>query len=496
MRFNEWKRGTVSAVLLMGISLTGCAGSGQPQASLRSTPDYPEQGKQGETLAGEDTVLGRPYSVGVDVVGRSAINDRRGNLAMAWSGHCAYVADGISLKRDGTLEMPPPGPRSGVAVIDVQDASAPKVVRYLQDKGSIRATETLHAVTVGKKSLLAASTYGGVPGVNGPPEGWMSVYDVSKCAKPRMLAEVKWPEPAHTITISPSGRFVYGTVLNPFTGDGGIQIMDISNPSAPRFVGKFEATAIDGKSFPFAPHELVFSPDEKRIYVGVVSSKGGDLNRHFKATSSRMPSAESVGQDAGGVYIFDNSDFAQGKRAPKLRLVGTAEHAGWHSPVRARIGGRPHIVSAGELGACPGAWPRITDISDEKVPRLVGEFKLAMNKRENCPEPDAIEKATGGMVGRSGIAASHFQDVDSAENTRLGLFSFMFAGLRIVDLRSPDSPKEIAYFKPGDACMSHVRYLPASGHIWLACSASGFYVIKLKREVRASFALPTPRIAH
>jgi hypothetical protein len=315
---------------------------------------------------------------------------------------------------------------------------------------------------------------------------------VSDCKQPRLLADVQWPEPVHTVRVSPSGRYVYGPVLNPFTGAGGIAVMDISDPTKPRFVGKFGVTRADGGSYEFSPHELVFSPDEKRIYVGVVASQGGDLNHHFKHTQPGIPSAESVGQDAGGIYILDNSDFADGKPDPKFRLIGTAQHAGWHSPALATIAGKPYVVNAGELGACPGAWPRITDISDEANPKLAGEFRLAMNHQENCPPPTAMEKATGGLVGRPGTASTHFQDVDSADDTRLGLFSFMYAGLRIADLRDPKNPVEVAYFKPGDPCMSHVRYDRQRDQIWFACNASGFWVIELKPELRAALHLPKP----
>ena len=90
----------------------------------------------------------------------------------------------------------------------------------------------------------------------------------------------------------------------------------------------------------------------------------------------------------------------------------------------------------------------------------------------------------------AGFAASHFQDVDDHEHTRLGVFGFIYGGLRIADLRNPADPKEIAYFKPGDPCMSHVRYVPATGQIWFACNGSGFYVIALKPELRKASGLP------
>ena len=159
----------------------------------------------------------------------------------------------------------------------------------------------------------------------------------------------------------------------------------------------------------------------------------------------------------------------------------------------ATIGHKPYIVSAGELGACPGAWPRITSIAKETQPARVGEFRLAMNRQENCPEPNAIEKGSGGLVARQGTASSHFQEVDDSRNTRLGLFGFLYGGVRIADLRNPAEPTEIASFKPGDPCASRVHYDRASGNIWFACSTSGFWVVQLKPDLRKQMGLPQPR---
>jgi hypothetical protein len=64
----------------------------------------------------------------------------------------------------------------------------------------------------------------------------------------------------------------------------------------------------------------------------------------------------------------------------------------------------------------------------------------------------------------------------------LGLFNFTNAGLRVADLSNPARPREIAYFRPGDMCTGHVRYLPKSGHIWVLCNDSGFWILKVKKR--------------
>ena len=53
---------------------------------------------------------------------------------------------------------------------------------------------------------------------------------------------------------------------------------------------------------------------------------------------------------------------------------------------------------------------------------MVGQFRLQMNLQENCPPRDRTETASGGIIGGPGTATSHFNDVDSATDTHLGLF--------------------------------------------------------------------------
>lgn len=460
--------------------------------------DRPEPGLQGQTMPGEAVVLARPYAKGVRRIGHDPIRGRDTNVQLAWAGHCAYVSSTAGpFPLLGTLKGDPA--LTGVAVIDVRNPRQPKTVKLLRDRGSLAALEVLHAVDApGRKVLIAGAYHGGAhaAGTSGSKDhdpaaqgAWLDIYDVSDCANPKLMAEVEWPENAHSARLSPDGRLVYGTNLSPFTGHGGIQVMDISDMAKPRFIGKFGASRADGTTFEFASHEVSFSPDGRRMYAGVNASLGGDLNRGI---TLMPPSQTSLGPDGGGVYIFDNTDFIAGRPNPKLRLLGTMPGGGWHSVVPARIGGVSYLVGGAELGACPGTWPRITNIADETRPFLAGEFKLAMNRRENCPEPSAAERAGGGIVPPPGTATLHYNAIDSATDTKLGLFNFMWGGLRIADLRNPAAPKEVAYFKPGDVCTGHVRYLPKSGQVWVVCNASGFHVLELQPKVR-SFMKMTPQ---
>ncbi|HEX7873656.1 MAG TPA: hypothetical protein VF475_12135 [Sphingobium sp.] len=478
MRGDQFARRMATGMAMLGLVA-------QPVAAAQ-TVDNPEPGLQGQTVAGEGgKILARPYSKGVTVVGHEALDGRDSNLQLSWVGHCAYVSS-TSPKMLLWGEKAPPE-SYGVAVIDVSNPAAPKKVGLLRERGALYASETLAAVDALGRKVLAAGSYG-----SKDDAAYTDLYDVTDCAHPRHMAEIKWPESVHTLTLSADGKHLYGTIIAPFTGKGGIAVFDISDMAHPRFITKFAATRPDGSSFEFAAHEFSISPDEKRIYAGVISSMGGDLNQGVKISP---PNKEGLGPNAGGIYIFDNSDMAAGKADPKLRLIGTAQHGGWHSVMRANIRGVPHLVGAGELMACPGSWPKIVNIADEKKPFVDGEVKLAMNHAENCPPQSATEKASGGIMMDAGTATLHFNDVDSATDTHMGLFNFLWAGLRIVDIRTPAKPQEVAYFKPGDGCGGHVRYLPQTGDIWLACQASGFYVLQLRPAARAVLGLPKLKAA-
>lgn len=487
----RFKRLLQGVAILAMLSMQAVANGQVKTSSKDPTPDRLEPGLQGQTMPDDlkTETLAQPYSKGVRLVGHTDIWSRGSNLLLATVDSCAYVSSMTALPG-----VPPfgenksaDGSKAGVAVIDVSDPRNPKPVRVLRDKGALDAAETMAAVSAPDRKVLVAGAYfGGKPGASAENAAWLDIYDVSDCKDPKLMNEYKWPENAHMVTLSSNGKRVYGTSIDPFNGKGGIQVLDITDMAHPRYIGKLGATRPDGTTYEFAPHEVSLSADEKRIYAGVINSTGGDLNRDI---TSKGPSPALLGPNAGGIYIFDNSDIVAGRPDPKLRLIGTALHGGWHSVQQANIHGVPYLVGGGELEACPGSWPKIVSIADETKPEVVGEFKLQMNLKENCGPRTKMEAATGGIVGAPGTASIHFNDVDSATNTHLALVPFMWAGLRIVDLRDPKNPTEVAYFKPGDACMSHVHTDARTGQIWFACTYSGFYVIQLKPEVNAALGL-------
>src|SRR6266568_9032698 len=77
------------------------------------------------------------------------------------------------------------------------------------------------------------------------------------------------------------------------------------------------------------------------------------------------------------------------------------------------------------------------DISDERSPRVVSTFKPDVNKPENCAQNIATN-TSGGMV--------HYLNFDDRYNMRLVVYASSNQGIRVVDFRDPEHPKEIAYY--------------------------------------------------
>jgi hypothetical protein len=138
------------------------------------------------------------------------------------------------------------------------------------------------------------------------------------------------------------------------------------------------------------------------------------------------------------------------------------------------------------------AQPWLTDVSDPANPRLVSQFGLEINDPEHC-----LAQATSGVN-----ASVHYHDVDDPRDTTFVMASMWNAGLRVFDIRIPETPREVGYFNPADVtagptttldqAWGHVRYVPATGHIWFATASGGFWVVEIEPQVRAHLGLDAP----
>jgi hypothetical protein len=457
-------RGSARAALAVAAAVLGLLALPVPESQAAGPRcgafDQPETGLQGE-VPRVDQLSGRAfqgYNCGVALVGHNDLGGHGGHANMAWVDHCAYVASA----------------GQGISVVDVSDPADPVHVSTLTGPGSTLAIETIAATRVGDRAVLVAGRYGPMPIAVPAP---MDIYDVRDCAHPQLMSTFTFPENIHNLTFSPDGTRLYATLP--------LQVLDITDLAAPVYLGKLEneipQPAPLGK---YLSHEVMTSPDGNTLYLG--------------------------GQTPEFSYftIVDVTGWPERHSTVLSQVEGRG-----HSIRLARIKGRTYALHSEESiigptakGCMPetlnpfagAAQPWLSDVTDPANPIMrIGQFRLAINEPENC--------AAEALDGEN--ASVHYHDVDDPGRTTFAMLSMWNAGLRIVDVRDPASPREVAYFNPGafttpgddlllDKAWGHVRYDQATGQIWFATQSGGFWVVELEPQVRRALGLPARPVRH
>src|SRR6185436_1360087 len=170
--------------------------------------------------------------------------------------------------------------------------------------------------------------------------------------------------------------------------------------------------------------------------------------------------------------------------------------------------GRPYVLITDEIGpggftgtrvstACaqgipPYGFARIIDVSDERNPALVSELKMEVHDPANCSQ--ILADGTSGF-----IYDSHYCTVDDPKNAKMAACSWFQSGIRVIDIRDPYHPKELAYYKPAavgtasrpgstqngqnrtwDLSSSNIRWVKQNGDIflWFTSHDNGFQIVK------------------
>jgi hypothetical protein len=449
------------------------------------------------------------YNCGLALVSREILDaDGRtptGNANMAVASHCAYVAGPGTVFGPAGYEAADDA--GGVAVVDVSDPSDPEHVKTLKGRGATSlVSETLHAIDVVHpitravtRSILVTGQYGNFGSGGDKP---MEVYDVTgeRCEAPVHLGTVVWPENIHNLTISGNGRYVFATQPT--------QVVDIS----PMFRGE--------------PHRYLGNLDNVMEYPVLMPAPGADVDDLLPGVRQEGLPTTYFGHEAAPSY--DGTQVVLGSQTPAFDVFTIADIGPWlsrnadgtpkgmpvirsqragrgHSVTRASIGSQRWVMHAeesvfgGAYGCAPSrlnpfvgpAEPSFTEVTDVDEPRMhVSTFGLEINRPESCfAQLD------------SGVQASvHYHEFDNRHDAKIAILSMQNAGIRVVDVRDPEHPREIAYFNPGDVdagpevvldnAWGHPRYDAETGQIWFATSSGGFWVVELEPQVRRHLEMP------
>lgn len=356
----------------------------------------PETGLQGDVPV-DDRNNGRSrqgYRCNVSLIGGYA--GRGGGVTSVTFEHCSYTGSffpGNLLGGDG-----------GVQVLDVSDPANPRPTVTLAEPAMLGGT--WESLKVNRERKLLAAT--AVPFITGA--AYLSLYDISDCAHPRLLnpgpgTNLAMPLPitTHEGGFSPDGNTYWSSGFGP----GLLSAVDVADPANPRVIWQ-GMTGLVG-------HGFGIRPDGNRLYLSTI---GGFTVLDISAIQRRDPNPQ----------------------VPHLsRLFWTDGQATQHS-IPVTYDGRPYLFTTDEAGS---GGVKLIDMSDEALPDVVAKIKLEINLPQN------IDTAVGSSMGGSVFAyESHYCAADRPDNPTALACSWVSSGIRVFDVRDRANIREIAYYNP------------------------------------------------
>ena len=286
-----------------------------------------------------------------------------------------------------------------IAIVDVSDPAQPQTVGRLSLAPGLEPVE-LRAMP--ELNLLVVVNFSA--GVS------LMTFDIHDCRQPRALASLPlggsphefylWRDPAQP------GR-VLAFVAMWAHQKPDLQVVDLSDPAAPRVIGQWRAADPAAGTL----HSISLSPDGQTAYLSMWE---------------------------GGFLLADTSDFALARPQPSLRLLNpnTAllplPGVDVHSAVP--LADPNDVLLTQEVYACPFGGLSVADISDPAHPRLVGGFDLPENDPAcaGLPQADAVFTAHNPLVVGT-----------------LAFVTWYGGGLQALDMSQPSQPRRVGPVRAG-----------------------------------------------
>ncbi|HXM57744.1 MAG TPA: hypothetical protein VOB72_20270 [Candidatus Dormibacteraeota bacterium] len=323
----------------------------------------------------------------LEVVGHDDLGARGLNAALAIADHCAYI---------GSRGQGP------VAIVDVSDPAQPRDAGTLPARG-LTTTRELRAVPA-RKLLVVLSFALARGGANR-----IDLYRwTDDCARPVAAGAHDFGSRApHELFLwqDPGGARTLLFVSMFSGGRDDLQVLDVTDPAAPRVAGTWASPV-------GLLHSISLSPDGRRAYLSMWT---------------------------GGLLVADASQFTAGQPSPQLTLL---------TPVASRLpapaGGNVHsavqlpgkdlvIVTDERYGAvCPYGPARLVDVSNPAQPRAVSTLSAPENDLATC------------RASPSGTYTSHNPTIVGD----LSLISWYSSGLQVFDVADPARPQRLAELRP------------------------------------------------
>ena len=289
-------------------------------------------------------------------------------------------------------------------------------------------------------------------------QGGVNVMDMSDPKNPAFVTQLATPamlSPHESLVVSQERGVLAAVLGNPAFNLGWVDIYDISqdcrNPqlrsSLPVGIfGHESGMAPDGKTFYAA------SPGTETIIAVDITNLSAPLPIWYGAYDSHGLSISNSGNRAyvaginSGLIILDTSELQDRVPNPQVTEVSRLTWESMSIPQNAipvRIDGKRYVVEIDEFGAQQ-------EVGAGRIISIEDEKnpKVVSNLRLEVHQPKNFAEQAGDPGAALPLQgyAGHYCNVPRRTDPGIVACSYILSGLRVFDIRDPRRPKEIAYY--------------------------------------------------
>jgi hypothetical protein len=399
--------------------------------------------------------------------------------------------------------------KNGLSIVDVTDPSRPTYLAHFPPTGS-EASGTQH-VQVCDGSALPNADDAKIYAIRTNGNTGYEVLDVTDPAQPKFLTTIaetgvsSRPESERGNRETHKFQWDCATGIAYMNGTAPgwrvtrvLQVFDLADPSAPKHIRDFGLPGYEPSATAPYPEPHVAGLHQpfvvgNRMYLGYNSGEEGTLqiiDRERFISGDPEPTAASL--LAPQIARVDLPSYWGVHTAKPIYDFTIADYAD-NSEERTR----DLLLVASESGTFRCQEPRdvmlIFDITEEERPLPISTFQVSEEPGDFCHR--------GGRFGPHSFADAYHANFDK----KLVVLAYFNAGVRVVDIRNPFEPKEIARFIPEvtentiESCIeidgarqcdraiqTNNVNLDDRGYIYALDRAStGLHILELRGEARA-----------
>lgn len=439
---------TLSLGLLLLIPAAACSPPAPPSSAAESPADPLSDGAQNVRLVGYNDLQGRESLV-------VTTKSDPANGSWVYVGHHESFWDDKPKLNPITSKME----WNGTSVLDIADPSKPKLVWHIPNEAN-RNSRGVSVVYDYKfdssgRDYLIRNSEALTEGESGTDLKFQ-IFDItSRSTDPSKISLVseitgtppsscgpgcggKFVRRAHKGWWSQETGYFYSAAGEPGFQNVVIQIFDLKDPKAPKFVGRAwipgQKNGEPGYEGQYAHHPIV-DEENKRLYVGY---RGAGQAASFDISNPAQPKL---------VWEIDMNPPHRGPHTVSPIVYNAVPNFGKDALPRTYAFIVDEAGGAADMSPCPGgvrSGSYMLDITTETKPFPVSVWQVPVGNFCN----------KGGRFGPHQSAETVNDHINRFEN-KIAWLAYFNAGIRVVDLSDPYNLKELGYYIPKTNGSSH-----------------------------------------